>query len=51
MLLNNRAGYARLREEETEGKKGSREPDQELYWTGQHHGRYAKVEGESLKRF
>lgn len=51
MWPNNRAGCARLGKGGAEGEMGSRAQHQELYWTGQHHCLYAKVEGGSLKCF
>lgn len=50
-MAKNKAGYGRLGKGVAEGKRGIRAHHRELYWTGEHHGLYAKVERESLKCF
>lgn len=50
-MAKNKAGCERLGKGAAEAERGSRADLPELYWTGEHHGLYAKVERESLKCF
>lgn len=45
-MAKNRAGCGRLGKGVAEEEMASRAHHEELYWTGEHHGLYAKVERE-----